>query len=88
MLGSNCKTLLCLTTLSLEQKASEKEDGIRANASPTQTLCGDGTRVWLGDTYFQSVILPRSVAAWLELYMADTFQPEPKRLTDLEKQSL
>lgn len=38
--------------------------------------------------YFQSTIFWRSAGAWLELYMADTFHPEPKRLTDLEKQSL
>lgn len=38
--------------------------------------------------YFQSTVLLRSAGPWLELYMADTFQPEPNRLTDLEKQSL
>lgn len=41
-----------------------------------------------GGTYFHSTIVFCMAGSWLELYMADTFQPEPKRLIDLEKQSL
>lgn len=53
---------------------------------------GKGTPRWwcpgLQATYFQSTIFLCSSGEWLELYMADTFHPEPKRFRDLEKQSL
>lgn len=55
-------------------------EGAGSNARPLQTA--------ERDTYFQSTIFCCSAGEWLELYMADTFHPEPNRLTDLEKQSL
>lgn len=58
-------------------------EGVWGGRSPCPTR-----RLAAWGTYFQSAIFPRSAGAWLALYMADTFQPEPKRLTDLEKQSL
>lgn len=87
MLGSNCKTLLCLRVLVLQWKAeweAEHQEGAGISRKRSSYL-----KQCLGkSTYFQSTIFLCSAGVWLELYMADTFHLEPKMLSDLEKQSL